>query len=141
MKARTFIAVSILIMLAFVLIGSSSTKEITIDEAMEALCGTWVNTEITDRYSQKDIYHSDGTYSWYREVTDTNPYKGTFTIEEAWTDREGTIWIKAKLSFHGKPYAIYKISDSGTVLESKWFLNEWPEDIKSIRFYLIYYRQ
>ncbi len=87
MRTRTFIAVSILFMVVFFLIGGSSTKEITIDEPMEALCRTWINSEYTGIPTQKDIYHSDGTYDWYNNATDTeSAYDGTFTIEEAWVD-------------------------------------------------------
>jgi hypothetical protein len=128
-------------MVVFVLMGGGLKKEITIDEAMEALCHTWVNTEYNGKPTQKDIYHKDGTYGWYQYVTDTDPaYKGTFTIEEAWTDRKEILWIKAKRSFE-VPYVIFKISDSGRVLEMQRFIDGWPEDIKSIRFYVIYYRQ
>ena len=48
------------------------------------------------------------------------PYvKEDYKILEAWTDREGNIWILAERTFSYSKYALYKISDSGTVIGVK----------------------
>jgi hypothetical protein len=140
MKTRMFIAVSILFLVAFVLVGQDSTKEITIDEAMAALCHTW--TKPGGFGTNKDIYNHEGTYKWYYDVDATKPnYKGDFKIEEAWIDQEGNIRIIAWLDFRGGYKILYKLSNSETVLELNQYYGGTPPDKEATSFGYTYYRQ
>jgi hypothetical protein len=140
MNARTFIAVSALFLIAFVFIGSGSKKEISVEEAMKALCHTWTNPGAPG--TDKDVYNHDGTFQWYYSVDSDIPnYKGTFTIGEAWVDREGNIWIIAQRRGAPVENALFKISNSGTVLEIRQFSGDEPLDVERYGFTYIRYRQ
>ena len=116
MKTRTLITVSALIMVAFVLIGGDLAKKIKTDKAMEAICHTW--TRPRGIGTKKDVYKHDGTYEWYSEVDSPEPrYTGKFEIEKAWSDREGNIWIYTWSDYAGGSNTLFKISNSGTVIE------------------------
>jgi phage baseplate assembly protein gpV len=134
MKTRTFIAVSIFIIVAFVLIGGGSKKEITIEEAMEALCHTWINTDYPpNTWVQKIVVYPDGRYVTYDRAEfplDTPAIEKRITIEVAWTDRAGNIWFKATLKrWNRTEYVINRIDESGTAWEYIDAWDDYPEDI------------
>ena len=140
MKKRMVIAVSILFIVTLVLIGGDSTKKIKTDKAMEAICHTWTKPRGTG--TKKDIYKQDGTYEWYQEVDSPEPgYAGIFKIEKAWSDREGNIWIYIWSDYAGSSNTLFKISNSGTVMERAQYYGEIPPDMETIMFSSIYYRQ
>ena len=99
MKAKILVSFAILLLFAApILLAEDYKKEISVDDAMKAFCGTWIN----DRGygTERDIWNNDGTYEWYRKETATKPsYTGTFKIEKAWMDREGNIWFTVWRSF------------------------------------------
>jgi hypothetical protein len=62
MKTRMITAVLIFFIAASVLTAGSSKKMMTIDEAMEVVCGTWINNDYLGTHNQRVVFHSDGTY-------------------------------------------------------------------------------
>ena len=142
MKTRMITAVLIFFIAASVLTAGSSKKMMTIDEAMEIVCGTWINTDYSGTPCQRAVFHSDETYELFIKVSDTTPvYTWVYTIKEAWTDRNGNIWMKTTSTQYDVPKQIYKISNSGTVLEIASFAGTWPEIEEIDSFRVIYYRQ
>lgn len=114
-KEITFICI-FLLLLAPILIAGDYKKDIPVETAMKAFCGTWYNDSKIG--TQKDIYNTNGTYEWYHDKSGTKPdWTGTFKIEKAWGDREGNILFKVWRSYRANSWALIKISNSGTVLE------------------------
>jgi hypothetical protein len=143
MKTRTLISISTLVLAVLIVIGSCATtkKAISKQEAMDALCHTWTKPAGTTG-TDKDVYKRDGTFEWSYEVDSTEPsIKGNFKIEEAWSDREGNIWIFAWFDYWGGFKYLCKISNSGTVMEMKKYYGDIPPDIEEMTFPYIYYRQ
>ena len=140
MKIRMFIAISILFMVTSVLLGGDSTKKIKTGKAMDAICHTW--TRPRGIGTKKEIYKQDGTYEDYQEVDSPEPrFAGIFKIEKAWSDREGNIWIYTWSDYAGGSNTLYKISNSGTVLERTQYYGDIPPDMETIMFTSLYYRQ
>jgi hypothetical protein len=120
-------------------------KAISENDIMNAFCYTWTNPGTTGR--DKDIYYRDGTFEWYYSIdSDVPSYRGTFTIEEARSDREGNIWVIV----HRKGYegyalivekALYRISKLGTVLEIAPFSGDTVPDGVEWGFSYMMYRQ
>ena len=147
MKTRTFIAVSILFMVAFVLIGGSSKKEITIDEVMEALCYTWINPDYNTNPGIEAIivFHPNGKVELYSETTAISSTYGEFVITNKWADSKGNIWFSY---YEERPltndwyYILNKISNSGKTLEQAWAMRDYPTEIDTEHVrYAIYTRQ
>ncbi len=152
MKTITLIFVAILILGVPTVFAEDERKDIPIEEAMNAYCGTWVNKDYSEkaRYSVVVIINPDGTFvSYGMEDYDPNfpQWKGTFTITEAWTDSEGDVWIKVmvKIVLPKFPYDWYhlsKISNSGRTYEyvghSEDYLTEIDQNHPKYR---IYYRR
>ena len=92
-------------------------KEIPVEDAMNAFCGTWIMDNACHGV-KKQIWNHNETYEWYYQETSTQPdYKGTFKIEKAWLDREGNIWFINWRSFRGNSWTLCRISNAGTVAE------------------------
>jgi len=125
--------------------------DISIEECMKLVSGTWINNEYRgDGIFGKQIRHENGWVDAYIEATDTEIYrKGKIEIVEAWVDNEGDVWFKTH-SFVGEyekgvepsKYDLCRISKSGNVLEYIWSYHGPPTEIDPNHlFYRIYYRQ
>ncbi len=108
----------------------------------EEYYGIWVNPEYNNRtLKAKELYKSDGTFYLYGMTTkDSWDTKGEYKINDKWTDANGDIWYKVTWKAIFSTYTYYeltKISKSGTVKESVYTINNYPdkidpEDINSI---------
>ena len=125
--------------------------DISAEECMKLISGTWVNNEHQDFGKWgKQIRYEDGTADLYMEVSDIEPIRGArIIINEAWTDSEENVWFKAH-TFSGEyfegaapaNFALYKLSNSQNVLEYIWSFYDYPTEIDPDHiFYRIYYRQ
>ena len=147
MKTRIFISVVLVVSFITPLIAD----DISAEECMKLISGTWVNNEHQDFGKWgKQIRYEDGTADLYTEVSDIEPNRGArIIINEAWTDSEENIWFKAH-TFSGEyfegaapaNFALYKLSNSHNILEYIWSFYDYPTEIDPDHiFYRIYYRQ
>ena len=147
MKTRTLLITTVLLSVVTVIITGGAKREIHVDEVIKALSHTWVNTDYyPEMMPQKLVVSLDGLIKYYREADtplDTPALSSKYTINEAWTDREGNIWFKAtSVSMEGTSYSLDRISNSGTVWESVYSYGELPDDIDvNSPKYRIFYRQ
>jgi len=99
-------------------------KEITVDEVLKLFCHTWINPDYSRDMGRKIVVHPDGTMSLYGLVelsSDTPHRKERYTIDEAWTDKDGNIWFKTTSKMpDGTTHQLNKINKSGTVWEYHW---------------------
>ena len=80
MKRILFVCI-FLLLLAPILMAGDYKKDIPVETAMKAFCGTWFND--SDKGTQKDIYKENGTYEWYYLKSGTEPtFTGSFKIEK-----------------------------------------------------------
>jgi len=116
MKTRTFILMSTFLFTVTILFADDLKINVSIDDAMDRFCGTWVNTEYSSIPTQKDVYNRDGTWEWWRKVSFAKPiHKGKFVIEEAWIDSEGNLWFWIKHIGWEQDYG--RLDKSGNVWE------------------------
>jgi hypothetical protein len=152
MKNRTLILVIILISAVFVLFVGARKKEIPIEEALEAISGTWINQEYeTMGIDAKLVFKSNGTIASYYLTNQSNPNASAeLTIEDKWIDSKGNIWFRAIMEPRGVGSYLYlclfRISDSGKILEYMYSSVDYPEKIVTepeeiTTSYRIYYRQ
>jgi hypothetical protein len=130
-KRKFFLGI-IFLLFAPPLLSQDFKKEIPVEEAMKAFCGTWYSE--VDYGCQKGIWMNNGTYEWFRDKSGTKPdFTGTFKIEKAWKDQEGNIFFTVWRSYKGNSWTLSKISNSGTVLELNRYLdvNNPPSKIYS----------
>jgi hypothetical protein len=125
---------------------------ITSGEKDEELYGTWVNSDY-NRSAEiaKFIVDPDpgirddanGTIIVYiRESDEQASWRSSFRIEEKWNDDEGNIWYKIEDLGHTKYYHLWKISNSGNILEYLFSNHNYPDEIDpNNQNYRIYYRQ
>ena len=89
---------------------------------------------------------------FYRHIAEPEPaYEGTYVLEEAWIDRQGNRWYKAKGAFWPKSrrvrrrreFKLYRINREGTTLESSSAGYGYPSTVEPLTspFYGIWYRQ
>ena len=116
MKRKFFLCI-FLLLLAPILMAGDYKKDIPVETAMKAFCGTWFNDSDSVTQTKKDIYKDNGTYEWYYVKSGTEPnFTGNFKIEKAWKDQEGNILFTVWRSYKDS-WALSKINSSGTVLE------------------------
>jgi hypothetical protein len=121
MKAKIVVSVGILMLfVAPIILAEDYKKEISVEEAMKAFCGTWF---LEGGPEDRLIYNYDGTYGWYYPKIETPTYSGTFKIEKAWKDSEGNIWQIFTLASRSNIWILCKISNNGTVRESVTLYN------------------
>jgi hypothetical protein len=121
MKIKKLVSVGILLLfVAPTLFAADYKKEIPLTDAMKAFCGTWIIEGSGGL--RKFVWNLDGTYKWYY-ANDILRFSGTFKIEKAWKDREGSIWCIVWRSWGGNSWTLTKISDDGNVKESALRLN------------------
>jgi hypothetical protein len=137
-------------MLALVmfLFSIAAVAVVPMEKEGEELCGTWVNPEYYDAWDQKPaklIINLDLSMFVYSKVTSIDYYVAKYTVENRWLDEEGNIWFKNIIQHPGplpQFYYLFKISNSGTVLESVWDSNKWTIDLSpSAGTYEIHYRR
>jgi hypothetical protein len=143
MKAVVVVLMGVLLSVGVCSFAVDERKEISMENAMKALCGTWTNPG--GEGSDKDIYYSDGTFELYDTVESLAPFaKEKYKILDAWTDNDGNIWIFSERTFVYSKYALYKISDAGAVIEiAPLFDNKNLDgvDIENMTFPYKSYRQ
>jgi len=116
----------------------------------EEIYGTWVNEET----NQKTVKNPDGSFANYFPASYSKPFQGGKSeIFKKWTDSEGSVYYNTfdTLAFGSysmdKTQCLWKVSKSGTVLETIWVgvsefrPDKFPStlDTKSGN-YFIYYR-
>jgi hypothetical protein len=114
----------------------------------EEFYGIWINPEYNTRtFKAKKLCKPDGTWYDYSMTTkDSWVGTGEYTINDKWTDANGDIWYKVTWTSITSTYTYYelaKVSKSGTVKESVYAINNYPEKIDpedSKLHYRIYYR-
>jgi hypothetical protein len=146
MKSRIFILSLIMVVSLTILTSGGTKKEISVDEAIKAFSYTWVNPDYSRDMGRKIVVHPDGIISIYGLVElslDTPHREERYTIDEAWTDRDGNIWFKTThTQQEGITYQINRISESGTVWEYHWSFSDLPDEINpDAPKYRIRYRQ
>jgi GH43 family beta-xylosidase len=128
----------------------SSKKEISMEEAIDSVSGTWINEEyVTSMKDAKLVFNSNGTIASFYLTNQSNPNASAdLTIEDTWIDSKGNIWFKALMEPRGfSPYfCLFRISDSGKTLEYMYSSIDYPEKIVTepeeiTTTYVIYYRQ
>ena len=164
MYTRVVIFNCILVMaFSFFLYGSIQPTDISIGNAREILCGTWVNRDCCvqsgkghsilkrsyiDRTSagpdcgfsheyEKIVHGEDGRSlcSW-AAVDDTPFLGGSCQIDDYWTDRRGNIWYKI---YDSNPdaglmsYLLLKISRDSTTMECTWSPGGYPRKMDPSR--------
>jgi hypothetical protein len=117
MKTKKLAYVGFLMFFAsHILFAGDYKKEITVEDAMKAFCGTWITD--SGAKCQKSIWYQNGTYEWYCfGITNKPKFKGTFKIEKAWMDREANIWCIVWRSFRGNSWTLTKINADRNVQE------------------------
>ena len=130
----------------FTFIGCSQQKN-------EELSGTWINMEYKEGFDPdnglkgKVVFYPDGRFESYKITSDDKAdYKAVYKIEEKWTDKDGNIWYKYRLTEKSwkKPDSCYlsKLSDSGKTQECQFDFEFYPKKIDPSRLaYRKYYRE
>ena len=149
MIKRKAMLIFIVFLVAVTLLGSSK-KEISTEEAMDALSGTWINEEyMTTMITDKLVIESNRTIAFYLLMNKSNPnIIADLTIEDTWIDSKENILVTAIVEPRGfSPYfCLFRISDSGKILEYMYSSIDYPEKIVTepediTTTYVIYYRQ
>ena len=113
-------------------------------QASEELSGTWINMEYKDIYDpeesqkQKVVFHADGKFESFKATSESKAdYKAVYKIEEKWTDKDGNIWYKYRMTEKSwdwpDTFYLSKISDSGKVKEYQSELEYFPKKIDPSR--------
>jgi hypothetical protein len=130
----------------FTFIGCSQQKN-------EELSGTWINMEYKEGFDPdnglkgKVVFYPDGRFESYKITSDDKAdYKAVYKIEEKWTDKDGNIWYKYRLTEKSWESSdsrhLSKISDSGKIQECQFDFEFYPKKIDSSRLaYRKYYRE
>ena len=127
MKIKIGVFVCILMLfVAPILFAEDNRKEIPVEDAMKALCGTWL---LEGGPEDRLVYSEDGKYGWYYPKMDIATYRGDFKIGEAWQDSEGNVWLTLWHS-HRRSWKLQKISNNGTVREGVKLLDRDPLSIE-----------
>jgi len=117
-----------------------------IPSANEPFYGTWMNEKISP---PKTIHYPYGTFEDYKSLSDTTPFRnGKSTFVRKSTDSEGNVYYETndRMSFGIVLHSIWKISDSGKVLEMVGRAagieqKDFPKEIsQKDPHYFIYYR-
>ncbi len=114
----------------------------------EELHGTWINMAYkTGRPPQKVIYFSDGRLEIFKRASQNDAdYNAVYKIEEKWTDKEGNIWYKFRVTKKSwesdDSFTLVKISNSGKTQEVQFEYEFYPKKIDSTRLaYRTYNRE
>lgn len=124
----------------------------------EEFYGTWVNTELSGRYSeggghrmcQKLVDYRWGSFDFYIFASDKTAYaRGSSIIIDKWSDAEGNTCYKLYSRMDVLPGAVYvleRVSKDGKIKELVYQHFDFPSenDLNSKNIYMhyrIYYRQ
>ncbi len=153
MKFNVFVMTALLILVCTGVYGGSAKKALSEDEALQMLCGTWINPEYSGgTHCAKNVYDPGGTWKAYSLHTSDQSYAdGTFIIEKAWKDKRGDVWYKVFMTYSASAgssgtsfYRLARISESGSVYECVQDASGYPPKFEpdNIRYtYLKYYRK
>lgn len=153
-SAATRPLVVFLCCLAALAVVGCATRPFTV-KPNDPLYGTWINEEWGKKGEgmgfAKITLFADGRRLFYDDTADTEPaYEGTYVLEEAWIDRQGNRWYKAKGAFWPKAggakteeFKLCKVNREGTTLESSSAGYGYPSTVEPLTspFYGIWYRQ
>jgi hypothetical protein len=125
MKTKKFVYIIILIFfLTSVVLAEDQKKGISVDEALNYYCHTWINPDYYESPNKTGIkkFNKDGTFkSFSNEINENKEFPswyGKFIIEKSWIDKDGSVWINVKFNFMGYDHLYTaKISDNGNTLE------------------------
>jgi hypothetical protein len=117
------------------------------EKALQECWGVWTNeiyNEIQNK-AAKIVYLPDMTWFAYDYDFAIQPrWRGTISIIDKWKDTEGNCWYQIttnQLKMDTIVYELWKISESGMVLESVWNTGFIPKHIDpTFESYTIYYR-
>ncbi len=129
---------------ALLLIGCASKQYVPKED--EELYSSWVEAAAqTGAVRQMVVISADGSYKRY-PFTESKTPKETciFEIEDRWTDSEGNVFYNVVFdkALSSANFRLFKISNSGTVLEEMIDLREFATKIDQKHYeYEIYYRQ
>lgn len=146
MKTKKLVYVFILsFFLALVVLAEDHKKEISVDEALNYYCQTWINQTYYEDPNMSGIkkMKKDGTFEWYSNENINYPsWSGTFEIEKSWIDKDGNILINLDLHVMGymKP-TLAKISDDGNTLEQMYSFTYPTEIDPNNKIYFIMYKK
>ena len=105
---------------------------VSISESDE-ICCTWFNLKhIEGKFPQKIMFHYDGTYATYKEMTSPKAFsRGTFQVTKKWSDSNGDTWyeIIKEDSKVGKQFQLTKVSQNGRKLELVCGEEKFPNEI------------
>ena len=147
MKKRTVVSC---IMFFCLLIGGSvgcSTLAKSEQHIKHEYWGVWTNERynLKPNRAAKIIYFPDMTFAAYDcDFANMPRWRGTISIIDKWKDEEGNSWYKIttnQLKIDVIVYELWRISESGTVLEGVWNVGAIPTNINSsFETYTVYYR-
>jgi hypothetical protein len=100
----------------------------------EELFGKWYLVDYTDGTPPQMVILGPGSWNGYYSVDDEEPgWKANNLITHKWTDAKGNIWYKTQwrvIHFH-RGFSLFKISDSGKILEHIYSEWEYPNEINN----------
>ena len=114
-----------------------------IPEDNEELYGTWINMEYR-AFPFPKLINYPGDWAAFLSAKSKKVHEtGKYTITDKWTDSEGNIWYKTRVSgVVQKVYQLDKISNSGKTWEFVFSYEKYPTEInpKDADYY-IYHRE
>lgn len=141
----SFSAIVLLLFLVPVGLAEDQKKEISVDEALEYYCQTWINPAYYESPNMTGIkkFYKDGTWeSFSNHTIDYPSWSGTFEIQKSWIDKDGNVWIN--LDLHVMEYmkpTLVKISDDGKILEQMYSFTYPTEMNPHDKKYFIMYKK
>ena len=111
----------------------------------EELFGAWVLIDYKDGTPPKRVTIKPGGYDGFYPADAMEPmWTAEYAISDKWTDAEGNVWYKVRwvIANINGGFSLYKISESGKILEqinSQW---EYPKELDAnSEYYRVYYRK
>jgi acetyl esterase len=155
MAQRTITGFLISVSIISIAVSVTIAQQITTEEAVKRICGTWLNTSYSgDRtFPQKIVFKADKTFETYNSAPQESPSeKGDFNIIEGWTDVAGCTYCKAttkSLYSASSSFELWRLDSLGNKWESRFSfsMNTFATEISPlpdssrIFYYSIYSRQ
>ena len=98
----------------------------------EELFGTWILVDYNDGTPPQKLIFKLGSYEGFYSVDAKEPaLNAEYHISHKWNDSKNNIWYKTKwqfIHFH-RGFSLYKISDSGKILEHIYSQWEYPKEM------------
>ena len=144
----SFSAIALLLFLTHLVLAEDQEKVISVEEAMNYFCHTWINHTYHEdpNLSGIKIMNKDGTTEWYSNETNKAKefpsWSGKFIIEKSWIDKDGNVWIHVNFDFMGYDHLYTaKISDNGNTLEQLYSYTYTTEIDPNHKKYFIMYKK